>query len=169
VTDQPVEAIMLTRELADRLVTTVRERFPVKSFGYLLADSDARRPVDFVLFSENIRNDDEWQGDFHAYGRYFVEHDDAGFVATPDEAWRMQKEIWERDLFEVGVFHSHQRHPANFSEIDYDLHLSRFETLWHLIVSLRNPEIPQLRAFSVSRAGVSELPLLVTDHVGSSQ
>jgi proteasome lid subunit RPN8/RPN11 len=161
VTGRREEAVVLTPELADRLVATVHERFPVKSFGYLLSNSDSRHPVDFLLFGENIRNDEEWQGHFHAYGRYFVEHDDAGFVATPEEAWRIQKEIWERDMFEVAVFHSHQRHPANFSEIDYDLHLSRFDTLWHLIVSLRNPEIPQLRAFSVSRAGVSELPLMV--------
>jgi proteasome lid subunit RPN8/RPN11 len=155
------EPIVLPQELAERLVTTVQARFPEKSFGYLLSDSDARHPVDFVLFQDNIRNDDEWQGRFHSYGRYFVEHDDAGFVATPEESWRIQKEIWERGMVEVGVFHSHQRHPANFSEIDFDLHLSRFDTLWHLILSLRNPDIPQLRAFSVSRAGVRELPVVV--------
>jgi proteasome lid subunit RPN8/RPN11 len=157
------ESIVLPPGLVERLVGRIQERFPEKSFGYLLSESDPRHPVDFVLFHDNIRNDDDWQGHFHSYGRYFVEHDDAGFVATPEESWRIQKEIWDRGLVEVGVFHSHQRHPANFSGIDYDLHQRRFETLWHLIVSLRNPELPQLRAFSVSRGGVRELPIVVED------
>ena len=155
--------IAFPRTLHDRIVATVAERFPQKSFGYLLSDTSAHEPRDFVLFHENIRNDAAWQPHFHTYGRYFVEHDDAGFVATPEEAWRVQKEIWSRGMFEVAAFHSHQRHPGNFSGIDYDLHLARFERLWHLIISLRNPALPQLRAFDVSADGVLELPLEVVD------
>jgi proteasome lid subunit RPN8/RPN11 len=153
--------IVLSMPLYERLVQTVRGRYPRKSFGYLVSDGNEAQPSDFLLFEENARNDDNWQGDFHSYGRYFIEHDDAGFVATPEESWRLQKEIWLRGLREVAVFHSHQRHPANFSGIDYDLHLRSFDALVHLIISLRNPRLPQLRAFSVSRAGVVELPLVV--------
>lgn len=160
---QAVRTIAFPRALRDRLVATITERFPLKTFGYLLSDTNADEPKDFVVFEENIRNDAEWQPRFHAYGRYFVEHDDAGFVATPEEAWRVQKEIWARGMFEVAAFHSHQRHPGNFSGIDYDLHLERFEHLWHLIVSLRTPALPQLRAFDVSAAGVTEVPLEVVD------
>lgn len=160
---ETLTTIAFPRTLRDRLVTTITERFPEKSFGYLLSDTGAGEPRDFVLFRDNIRNDEVWQPHFHEYGRYFVEHDDAGFVATPEEAWRVQKEIWSRGMFEVAAFHSHQRHPGNFSGIDYDLHLSRFQRLWHLIVSLRTPELPQLRAFDVSAAGVVELPLEVVD------
>jgi proteasome lid subunit RPN8/RPN11 len=152
--------IVLSRTLRERLVQSVRRRFPRKSFGYLVSDGTDRQPTDFLLFEGNVRNDDAWRGEFHSYGRYFIEHDDAGFVATPQESWRLQKEIWSRGLREVAVFHSHQRHPANFSQIDYELHLRSFDALWHLIISLRNPQLPQLRAFSVSRAGVVELPLL---------
>jgi len=60
-------------------------------------------------------------------------------------------------MFEVGVFHSHQRHPANFSRIDYDMHRRRFEKLWHVIISMRNPRLPQVRAFEVLPSGVREL------------
>jgi hypothetical protein len=43
--------------------------------------------------------------------------------------------------------------------------VARFDRLWHLIVSMRNPEIPQLRAYDVSVGGVRELPLSVAaDH-----
>ncbi len=151
--------IVISSSLLDRLVEVIRSRFPEKTFGYLVSDVDERTPTSFVTFGENVRNTPDWKGEFHAYGRYFVDHDDAGFVAAPEEAWRRQQEIWAAGLFEVGVFHSHQRHPANFSQIDYEMHVSRFTSLWHLIVSMRNPELPQLRAFDVSAHGTRELRL----------
>jgi len=149
--------VVLAPELHGRLVATVRELFPKKAFGYLISDTDEWTPTDFVLFSDNIRNEPEWKEEFESYGQYFVEHGDAGFVATPEESWRLQKEIWARGMFEVGVFHSHQRHPANFSRIDYDMHRRRFEKLWHVIISMRNPRLPQVRAFEVLPSGVREL------------
>jgi proteasome lid subunit RPN8/RPN11 len=155
-------AIRFERDLYDRLVSTVQTRFPIKTFGYLLAEPGSSHPVDFIVFERNVRNDDEWRPRFESYGRYFVEHHDAGFVASAQESLRMQREIWQRGLAEVGVFHSHQRHPANFSRIDYELHLTRFDRLWHLIVSMRNPRYPRLRAFSVAEEGVRELPVDVS-------
>jgi proteasome lid subunit RPN8/RPN11 len=157
------EAVLLGRDLYDRLLATALARFPTKSFGYLLADESSLSPVDFVLFDENIRNDDGWRPRFEAYGEYFVRHGDAGFVATAEEAWAVQQEVTRRGLTEVAVFHTHQRHAANFSRIDYELHLRLFESLWHLIVSLRNPRYPRLRAFDVTSDGVRELQLLVGD------
>ncbi|HVB46268.1 MAG TPA: SUMF1/EgtB/PvdO family nonheme iron enzyme [Streptosporangiaceae bacterium] len=156
-----IETIVFPRALYDRLVSTTRRRYPRKVFGYLLSRSEAHEPSDFILFEENIRNSDIWQPEFHSYGDYFVDHADAGFVATPQESWRVQKEIWSRGLHEVGVLHSHQRHPANFSRIDWDMHRQRFSDLWHLIISLRNPQLPQVRAFAVASDSVRELPLHV--------
>jgi formylglycine-generating enzyme required for sulfatase activity/proteasome lid subunit RPN8/RPN11 len=153
-------AIVLSPVLRERLLTTIRQRYPQKSFGYLLSDVDACTPTDFILFNTNIRNSETWKTTFESYGQYFVEHEDAGFVATPEESWQVQNEIWQRGMVEVGVFHSHLRHPANFSGIDFDLHTQRFDNLWHLIISMRNPHLPQLRAFAVSPAGVRELPLV---------
>jgi formylglycine-generating enzyme required for sulfatase activity/proteasome lid subunit RPN8/RPN11 len=148
-------------DVLGRLLAEVRARHPRKSFGYLISDSATGRPTDFVLFEENIRNESGWRESFEAYGDYFVLHPDAGFVATADEAWRVEKEILRRGAYEVGVFHSHQRHPANFSRIDYDLHLTRFDALWHMIISMRNPEIPVVRVFAPTRSGTREIPLRV--------
>lgn len=153
-------AVRLSREVRDRLLDAVRRRHPRKSFGYLLSDSEPSEVTDFVLFESNIRNDRQWRSTFEANGQYFVAHDDAGFVAAPEEARELQRQIWQRGLTEVGVFHSHRRHPGNFSRIDYDLHLECFDRLWHLIISMRNPERPLLRAFAVTRDGVHELPVL---------
>ncbi len=157
------ETVVMGRELYDRLVTETRRRHPHKTFGYLLARSADYEPCDFILFDENIRNSEIWQPEFHSYGDYFVDHPDAGFVATPEESWRVQKEIWSRGLYEVGVLHTHQRHPANFSQIDWDMHRQRFSGLWHLIVSLRNPQMPQVRPFAITEDSVRELPLLIPE------
>lgn len=163
------DTIVLSPDLQECFVATVKGRLPLKSFGYFLSATGPQgQPSDFVLFEDNIRNSLNWKGKFEAYGRYFVDHDDAGFVATPEEAWRVQKEIWTRGLVEVGVFHSHLRHPANFSQIDYEMHTARFSNLWHITVSMRNPDQPQLRAFAVSQSGVRELRVApVATRVGS--
>jgi proteasome lid subunit RPN8/RPN11 len=153
--------ILLPAELHHRLLRTVLGRYPQKSFGYLTSNSLPDRPTDFVVFEENIRNADDWRGVFESRGRYFVDHPDAGFVATPEESWRVQKYLLEKNLIEVAVFHTHLRHPGNFSDIDYDLHVSRFGFLWHLIISLRNLLMPQMRAFAVSKEGVRELEIRV--------
>ncbi len=163
---EPVaDDVVLHREVRDRLLATVLERHPRKSFGYLLSAGDPRIVSDCAFFESNVRNDAAWKPVFEAHGAYFVAHDDAGFVAAPDESWRIQKQIWERGLQEVALFHSHQRHPANLSGIDYEMHVGRFGRLWHLIISMRNPAQPQLRAFAVSRDGVRELQIRVPgDH-----
>src|SRR5215467_13305689 len=155
--------LVLPGALFDRLIATVRDRLPRKSFGYLVSDTGPLTPVDFVLFEANIRNHTAWRGQFESYGRYFVEHSDAGFVATPEESWRVQKQLWERGLTEVGTFHSHLRHPANLSRIDYDMHVQRFQDLWQLIVSMRNPKLPQVRAFGISAEGVREMHIRIDD------
>jgi proteasome lid subunit RPN8/RPN11 len=152
-------AVVFSRPLYDRLIAVALGRHPVKSFGYLVSDGPAHRPADFVLFEKNVRNDALWQPEFWNRGRYFVDHDDAGFVATPEESWRVQKSLMARGLFEVGVFHTHRRHPANFSSIDYEMHVSRFDNLWHLVISLRNVALPQVRAFAVSPHSVREMEL----------
>lgn len=157
------DPILLPAELRERLLKTVFSQYPQKSFGYLTSESTPDRPTDFVLFKENIRNDDDWRGVFESRGRYFIDHPDAGFVASPEESWRIQKYLLEQNRSEVAVFHTHLRHPGNFSDIDYELHVSRFSSLWHLIISLRNIRMPQMRAFAVSKTGVRELQIQVLE------
>jgi proteasome lid subunit RPN8/RPN11 len=160
-------ALMFSRALHDRLLRAVLDRHPRKSFGYLVSDGSLFQPVDFVLFEGNDRNVGPWQQEFWRRGRYFVDHEDAGFVATPEESWKVQKLLAVRGLFEIGVFHTHQRHPANFSSIDYDMHVRRFDNLWHLVISLRNVALPQVRAFAVSHYGVREIEVHFMDENGT--
>ena len=48
-------------------------------------------------------------------------------------------------MYVVGIFHSHQRHPAIFSSVDVDLHPSI--NLWHLIILLRKFDYPEIKVF----------------------
>lgn len=156
-------SVKLPASVRNQLIGVVLERYPLKSFGFLASPEDTHHPTEFLRLEDNIRNDDQWRDEFESRGRYFVDHSDAGFVATPEESWRAERYLAERDLDEVAVFHTHRRHPGNFSGIDYDLHISRFQHLWHLIISLRKPDMPQLRAFDVSLDGVREMPVDVVD------
>jgi proteasome lid subunit RPN8/RPN11 len=160
-------SIRLTKLLERRLLDSVRERLPKKSFGFILSDGQNSNPTDFVSFEHNVRNSDLWRATFETYGKYFIDHDDAGFVADPRESWRIQQEIRNRGMREIGIFHSHLRHPANFSKIDMEMHLQCFEDLWHLIISMRNPAIPQLRVFRVCQRSVQELDWTYISETGA--
>jgi proteasome lid subunit RPN8/RPN11 len=153
-----VNAVVFNRELLDRFIDEVKGRFPRKTFGYFLSSERFGPPEEYVILEENVRND--WLEDFHAYGNYYVDHDDAGFLATPEETWRMEKYIRDHNLYKVGVFHSHQRHPAILTSVDADFHPS--PDLWHLLIVLRNMDYPQARTFAVLPGSrVQELDLIV--------
>ena len=151
------DTVFISSDLRTRLLAAVLGHAREKSFGYLISDRGDYEPTDFIMFEDNIRNDQRWLPRFEAYGEYFVRHPDAGFVATPQESWQVQRRLLASGSTEVALFHTHHRHPGSLSRIDYDMHVSRFDSLWHLIISLRNPELPQLRAYRVSRRGVHEL------------
>ncbi|MEU8421320.1 hypothetical protein AB0C15_10640 [Micromonospora sp. NPDC048835] len=156
--------MILERPLLDRFVEDVSRRFPAKLFGFFLSTRRFGPPTDYIIMEENIR--DEWLTEFHAYGNYYVDHDDAGFLCTPEETWRVERTIRDAGLVKVGVFHSHQRHPAILTSVDVDFHPS--PDLWHLLVVLRNLSYPLVRTFEVTEAGrVTELPHVVVD--GSDQ
>jgi proteasome lid subunit RPN8/RPN11 len=127
----------------------------LKAFGVLIADpaiSDhCFRPTDVVFFDprKNRRNEPGYRAAFEAQGEYFRRFDDAGFVADPAEVLAVWRAVEQSGKQIVAPFHIHPRQPANFSLIDYRLHNPAFP--WHLILSLRNPNQPVLRAFRVCK------------------
>jgi formylglycine-generating enzyme required for sulfatase activity/proteasome lid subunit RPN8/RPN11 len=154
--------IVFPPAVRERLIETIQSRLPVKSFGVFMSRGDSRVIEDFFLFEGNTRNSADWRNQFESYGQYFLEHDDAGFVSTPQESFKLQKLLNARGMVEIGLFHSHLRHPGNFSRIDYDMHMQCYGQLWHMIISMRNPDLPQLRVFDVSGIGVREQNLIAS-------
>lgn len=127
----------------------------LKSFGLLVASPEQPHfpftASDVVFFDplRNRRNDPAMRAAFEAQGQYFRSYDDAGFVADAGQVLDVFRRVEEAGLEVVAMFHAHRRQPANFSVIDFRLHNPAIP--WHLIISLRDPEHPVLRAFAVRK------------------
>jgi len=127
----------------------------LKAYGLLVGDlrdpAFPYRAVDVVVLDphQNRRNEPGHRAAFHAQGSYFRAYEDAGFVADPIDLLRAWRRIEGAGLEPVAAFHVHRRQPANFSSIDYRLHNPAFA--WHLIISLRDPAIPDVRPFLVRK------------------
>mgnify|MGYP001430085308 CR=1 FL=1 len=137
--------MVISESLYLDFVQEVKRNWPKKSFGYFLANDYGEDPDDFVMFTKDLR--DEIKDQFELYGNYYINNKDAGFLADPYETLELEKKLIRRKKKKVGVFHSHKRHPSIFSSVDIDLHPDK--RLWHLIISLRNMNMPQIKVFQI--------------------
>jgi proteasome lid subunit RPN8/RPN11 len=172
----PEQEVRLSEDLFDRFLgtTTAVHAAGLKSFGLLLADPlDHRFPfvaTDVAFFDprKNRRNDPAMRPAFEAQGTYFRAYEDAGFVADSAELLAVHRRLEESGLEAVAMFHVHRRQPANFSVIDFRLHNPAYP--WHLIISLRDPGKPVLRAFAVRKDLTADLGISPDeDNEGSEQ
>jgi proteasome lid subunit RPN8/RPN11 len=156
-TSATAEVLRLPDPVRRRLVSTASAVHAegLKSFGLLVAEPEHPdfpfTASDVVFFDprRNRRNDPANRAAFEAQGEYFRSYDDAGFVADSREVLDVFRRVEESGLEVVAMFHAHRRQPANFSLIDFRLHNPAIP--WHLIISLRDPERPVLRAFAVRK------------------
>jgi proteasome lid subunit RPN8/RPN11 len=156
-TSAAVEVVRLPDPVRHRLLSTASavHAAGLKSFGLLMAAPEHRdfpfTASDVVFFDplRNRRNDPAIRAAFEAQGKYFRSYDDAGFVADAVEVLDVFRRVEEAGLEVVAMFHAHRRQPANFSVIDFRLHNPAIP--WHLIISLRDPRHPVLRAFAVRK------------------
>lgn len=151
-----MEQVKISNNLLEKFQEDVKNRYPRKSFGYFVSNELDGNPIDYIIFENDIRND--MKSDFEQYGDYYKRNEDAGFLTTPEEMYHIHKFLRENKKYIVGVFHSHKRHPAIFSTVDVDLHPSI--NLWHLIISLRNFDYPDIKIFSLKSSRVKEMLLL---------
>ena len=160
VTDSPggsPSAVRMPVDLYSRLLHRAQElnAAGLKAFGLLAGDPRQPgfpfRAVDVVVLDpyRNRRNEPGNRAAFHAQGSYFRAYEDAGFVADPIDLLRAWQRIERDGLEPIAAFHVHRRQPANFSTIDYRLHNPAFP--WHLIISLRDPENPEVRPFLIHK------------------
>jgi proteasome lid subunit RPN8/RPN11 len=172
----PEQEVRLSEDLFDRFLrtTTAVHADGLKSFGLLLADpQDHGFPfvaTDVAFFDprKNRRNDPAMRPAFEAQGTYFRAYEDAGFVADSAELLAVHRRLEASGLEAVAMFHVHRRQPANFSVIDFRLHNPAYP--WHLIISLRDPGNPVLRAFAVRKDLTADLGISPhEDNEGSEQ
>ena len=154
----PDREVLLQEGLLDRLLHRALKVHAegLKAFGLLVAAPDEPGypycASDVVIFdpTHNRRNHPSVRPAFEAQGSYFRAYEDAGFVADSAEVLAVHRRLEARGLEPVALFHTHRRQPANFSSIDYRLHNPAYA--WHLIISLREPRVPVLRAFAVDKS-----------------
>lgn len=151
--------VNMQKFLIDKFIREVKNRHPKKTFGYFLSGDYDNEPDDFYIFNKDVRNN--LKNQFEEYGNYYVIHEDAGFLASDEELVEFHRKLAIEGKHIVGVFHSHQRHPAIFSKVDVDMHPS--EKLWHLIISMRNCELPQIKIFKIENDMVKEITLNVQE------
>lgn len=133
--------IEIDTDLLKRFISEIKADVSKKAFGYFISDKPFGSAKEYIIFTKDLRD----TFNFDEYGEYYKDNPNAGFFSDPMEEYRLDKYLRDKNLYLVGVFHSHLRHPAIFAQIDQKFHPSKL--LWHLIISVRNPDYPQVSIY----------------------
>jgi proteasome lid subunit RPN8/RPN11 len=126
--------VRLTDAQRDELVAHATEAAPNECCGYVRARAGV---VQEVVRAENLRAS--------PYGYEFDGPTLLRVNQLDDEGW------------EVGIYHSHPRSPAEPSQTD--INLAHYPHWTYLIVSLASREEPEVRAWRIADGRVQEDPL----------
>lgn len=127
----------ISRQLVDEIVAHAREEVPNECCG-LVAGTDG----------EAIR----------VYRARNAEESPVRYVVHPQDQFRITMEIEERGEEIAAIYHSHTRSPALPSQTDINLAEAWPDPLY-LIVSLADPDAPDIRGFSIRDGTVEEVSL----------
>ena len=81
------------------------------------------------------------------------------YSLDPEEQYRIFRDIEDRGLELVGIYHSHPSSPATPS--DTDIEQAYYPEVSYVLISLADPDEPQLRAFRITEEGVAEEDMVV--------
>lgn len=97
-----------------------------------------------------------------AFAMTNVDHSSEHFMMDPKEQFAVAKEIRGRGLAMLAVYHSHPQSPARPSQEDIRLALT--PGIAYVIVSLLEPEHPDVRAYLIEdgRVSPSEIEIVET-------
>lgn len=84
-----MDKIKINKKLLNEFQIEVIKNYPKKSFGYFVSNKPNGYPTDYIIFKDNVRND--MKEDFEQYGNYYKRNEDAGFLTTPDEMYKVHK------------------------------------------------------------------------------
>ena len=88
-----------------------------------------------------------------------AQHSPASYSLDPEEQYRIFTDIEDRGLELVGIYHSHPSSPAAPS--DTDIEQAYYPEVSYVLISLADPDEPQVRAFRITEEGVAEEGLLL--------
>ena len=151
------DCIVISSKLLDRLVSDAYHALPKKLYGVFIAHDLNDPPLEYHVFKSNIRNTREWKPYFEKYGEFYRTHPDAGFAVDPEELLQFYIALSNKDMIPIGLFHVHKWHRAHFSQLDLDLHID--PDLWHMIISLVDPNEPEIKVYCIEENEVFESPI----------
>lgn len=131
---------------------------PAKRFGVLAGRADSLAEEVHPM-ERNLRDHSELVDRvFRSYGSFY-QRKDRGFCFDPAELETVERDLNRRGRRIVAVFHSHRCKRAKPSQVDLDLHLS--PNVYSVLVSVRNPNAPEVRVFTIREGSATATPLLV--------
>ncbi len=132
--------VHLTREHFDQMVQHAKEKQPHEVCG-ILAGRD--NTVELVY---KMANDD---------------NSATTYLANPKEQFQVFKDIRERQLEMIGIYHSHvftEPYPSA-----RDVELAFYPDSMYFIVSLRDPGHPEVKAYRITEGQIEEEEIIVRD------
>lgn len=128
----------ITRSLVDQIVAHAREDAPNECCG-MIGGADGRAAT--------------------IYPATNAEASPLRYSIDAKEQFDLMRRIEDAGEELVGIYHSHTRSPAYPSQTD--VNLAGWPDAVYLIVSLQDPEAPQVRGFWIRDSGISDAELHV--------
>lgn len=135
--------IEILQDIVDAMIEQARSQAPVEACGILAGTA---------------------QRVHRLYRMTNVDASGEHFMMEPAEQFEAAREIRAAGLRMLAVYHSHPQTPARPSAEDIRLALT--PDVVHVILSLHNPERPQVRAFDIQDGRATEIEVtIVNSHV----
>lgn len=129
-------AMRITQELAEAIVAHCLEEHPIEACGILCGP--AGTPATVIPMVNELDSE-------------------TAYAFEPAQQLAVWDGMYDRGEELAGIYHSHTRHEAYPSPRDIQYWVYRDVPC--LIVSTRNPEAPEIRAFRIKDGRVSEEPI----------
>ena len=156
--------IAFESKLYDRLVSLCVDALPEKAYG-IIAGKDDSTAREIYPLKTNLRPENETiNGIFQSYGQFYCDKD-RGFWIDKREQFEILQCIQEKGFSVLAIYHSHRCRLATPSQVDIDLHYD--PQALALIVSVVNPDKPEVKAFEIANDRFQEAEIVI--HHGRSQ
>jgi proteasome lid subunit RPN8/RPN11 len=178
----PQRKIIFDKKLYDRLVSLCVDALPEKAYGIIagnggksdengltdqvelgsqggMKDQNGYKVEEIYPLQTNLRPDNEKiNGIFQSYGEFYCDKD-RGFWIDKREQFEVLKRIADKGQKVVAIYHSHRCRLATPSQVDIDLHYD--SNALALIVSVVNPQQPEVKAFEISNDQFWEAEIVI--------
>jgi proteasome lid subunit RPN8/RPN11 len=130
----------IPKRILEEMVDHARKEFPFEACG-ILAGRDGEASKLYPLQNE--------------------ERSEVSYFASPKEQIKAFKKMREEGLELVGIYHSHPNSPARPSQRDVEL--AFYPEAVYLIVSLKSPDMPEVRAYRLTKERIEEVEIVLKE------